>query len=271
MSKSHHKSVCHEKRVTHTHSVSLQTVNTQIVRCVSEIVGRKNKESKNRFSFARLASCCFSAVLNNSEQEDRRRPCLLFFSSAPCSITAIHAAPSAATLKHLSQTTTQTIARPPPHTHFPFVLITSRVFKCARSPTVPSIVSPLLIGNAGRIMENYPVYKKPLKSRGAPLPNDTESNYRMFQHPVHRKGSVSRATLHAHETHLVQITISCRSAVKTPLSLSRLFSVLCVTAVTLYQPRIEEQRGISCMQTCFCFGFAGAARPEFPAAQVTHT
>lgn len=117
-----------------------------------------------------------------------------FVTFAPCSRTVMHAAPSAATLKHLIYQKVDPEPnyhtdcwKPPPHV--PFVLITSQVFKCARSPTVSSVLSPLLIGNVGRIMENYPVYKKPLKSRGAPLPNDTESNYRMFQHPVHRKGS----------------------------------------------------------------------------------
>ncbi len=76
-------------------------------------------------------------------------------------------------------------------------------------------------------MEHYPVYKKPLKSGGAPLPNDTESNYRMFQHPFHRKGSVSRATHQAYDTHLVHITISCCSTVEPRLSLPRLFDVFC--------------------------------------------
>ena len=112
-----------------------------------------------------------------------------------------------------------------------FVFITPQVCKYAAPPVFPT-VSRRLKRNAGRIMENYPVYKKPLKSGGAPLPNDTESNYCMFQHPFHRKGSVSRATHHAYETHLVHITISCRSTVKPGLSLPHLFCLLCVMAVS---------------------------------------
>lgn len=80
---------------------------------------------------------------------------------------------------------------------------------CAVAPIFPHSLPSRLKCNVGRIMENYPVYKKRLKSGGAP----TESNYPMFQHPFHRKGSVSRATHHAYETHLVHVTISWYSTV----------------------------------------------------------
>lgn len=110
-----------------------------------------------------------------------------------------------------------------------FVFITSQVLKSARRrPGFPRPLASRLKCNIGRIMENYPVYKKLLKSGGALLPNDTASNYRMFQHPFHRKGSVSRATHHAYETHLVRITISCRSTAEPWLSLPHLFDVFCL-------------------------------------------
>lgn len=53
---------------------------------------------------------------------------------------------------------------------FPFCFITFQVFKCASCPP-PSRLKCIV----GRIMENYPVYKKLLKSGGTPLPNDTEA------------------------------------------------------------------------------------------------
>lgn len=55
---------------------------------------------------------------------------------------------------------------------FPFCFITFQVFKCASWPApLPSRLKCIV----GRIMENYPVYKKLLKSGGTPLPNDTEA------------------------------------------------------------------------------------------------
>lgn len=42
---------------------------------------------------------------------------------------------------------------------------------CVVAPPLPSRLKCIV----GRIMENYPVYKKLLKSGGTPLPNDTEA------------------------------------------------------------------------------------------------
>lgn len=68
----------------------------------------------------------------------------------------------------------------------------------------------------GRIMENYLDYIKLLESEGVLLPNNTESNYWMFQHPFHGKGSVLRDPHHEYESHLVCITISCPGPLRAP-------------------------------------------------------
>lgn len=132
----------------------------------------------------------------------------------------------------------------------------SSFFKCTPSPPVfPHPLPSRLKCNVGRIMENYPVYKKLLKSGGAPLPNDTESNYRMFQHPFHRKGSISGATRHAYETHLVHITISCRGAVEPRLSLPRLFKSSVCDGRVLVSTEDKGAEKRACMQTRLCFSF----------------
>lgn len=124
---------------------------------------------------------------------------------------------------------------------------------CAVVPVSPCILPLRLKCNIGRIMENYSVYKKLPKSGGA----HTESNYRMFQHPFHRKGSVSRATRHAYETHLVHVTISCRSTVE-PGCHCLVYSVSACDGHVFVSTE-DEKNGEkkSCTKTCLCFHFPG--------------
>lgn len=92
----------------------------------------------------------------------------------------------------------------------------------------------------------------------------------MFQHPFHRKGSVSRATHRGYETHLVHITISswqlgldCASRALAVTASS--IQCLCVMTVSLHQQRMKEEKERetgekTCSQTCLCFHFSGIKR-----------
>lgn len=114
-------------------------------------------------------------------------------------------------------------------------------------------------------MENYPVYKKLLKSGGTPLPNDTEVITVCFN-TLFIGRDLSRGPLTV-GMRLIWFTLPYPPAAQSsPSCHCLIYSVSvcddCVLASTEDEGRERERDGgeKTCSQTCLCFHFSGIKR-----------
>lgn len=156
----------------------------------------------------------------------------------------------------------------PSTSYFPILFLSLFKFlSVRRGPGPPPLPQPFpsrLKCIVGRIMENYPVYKKLLKSGGTPLPNDTEAITVCFN-TLFIGRDLSRGPL-TMGMRLIWFTLPYPPAAQSsPSCHCLIYSVSvcddCVLASTEDEERERERDGgETCSQTCLCFHFSGIKR-----------